>query len=95
MTVEETLLRDQSPGRADHALISVVAPVYNESATLREFVGRLVKVSNSLKDRYEFEFILVDDGSSDDSLDVARSLTQNEPRLRVVELRRNFGQTAA
>jgi glycosyltransferase involved in cell wall biosynthesis len=76
-------------------LISVVAPVYNEGATLREFVTRLIEVSQSLGDRYDFEFILVDDGSSDDSLQVARSLIENEPRLRVVELRRNFGQTAA
>ena len=76
-------------------LVSVVAPVYNESATLREFVTRLIEVSKSLDHRYDFEFILVDDGSSDDSLQVARSLLESEPRLRVVELRRNFGQTAA
>jgi glycosyltransferase involved in cell wall biosynthesis len=76
-------------------LISVVAPVYNEDATLREFVTRLIEVSKSLDHRYDFEFILVDDGSTDDSLRVARSLLESESRLRVVELRRNFGQTAA
>ena len=76
-------------------LTSVVAPVYNEGATLREFVGRLIAVSRTLADRYTFEFILVDDGSTDKSLETARALVAEEPRLRVIELRRNFGQTAA
>ena len=42
-----------------------------------------------------FEFVLVDDGSTDGSLKLARTLIASEPRLRVVELRRNFGQTPA
>jgi len=84
-----------APDASARPLISVVAPVYNEGATLREFVTRLIEVSKRLDDQYDFEFILVDDGSSDDSLQVARSLLESEQRLRVVELRRNFGQTAA
>ena len=45
--------------------------------------------------RYSTEIVLVDDGSTDDTLQVARTLIEIEPRLRVIELRRNFGQTAA
>ncbi len=74
--------------------ISVIAPVYNESAGLVEFVGRLVAASRQI-DGHEWEFVLVDDGSTDDSLSVAKGLIAGEPRLRVIELRRNFGQTAA
>jgi glycosyltransferase involved in cell wall biosynthesis len=81
--------------RSPRSLVSVVAPVYNESATLRQFVARLISVSRRLADRHAFEFILVDDGSTDDSLQIARALIAEEPRLRVIELRRNFGQTAA
>ena len=77
------------------SLVSIVAPVFNEAATLREFLDRLVKVSRALEPRYQFEFVLVDDGSVDGSLTLAKSLVASEPRLRVVELRRNFGQTAA
>jgi glycosyltransferase involved in cell wall biosynthesis len=55
----------------------------------------LIAVSRTLADQYTFEFILVDDGSTDDSLVTARALVAVEPRLRVIELRRNFGQTAA
>ena len=76
-------------------LISIVAPVYNEAATLPEFVRRIAAVCDSLQAGYRFEIVLVDDGSKDDSLRVATSLISTEPRLRVIELRRNFGQTPA
>jgi glycosyltransferase involved in cell wall biosynthesis len=76
-------------------LVSIVAPVYNEAATLGEFAARLVAAAGPLETRYQFEFILVDDGSTDSTLELAKGLIEVEPRLRVVELRRNFGQTAA
>ncbi len=76
-------------------LISIVAPVYNESATLPEFVRRIGAVCDTLTARYATEIVLVDDGSTDDTLQVAKTLIDGEPRLRVIELRRNFGQTAA
>jgi glycosyltransferase involved in cell wall biosynthesis len=75
--------------------VSIVAPMYNESGTLTEFLDRLVKTTRALESRYEFEFVFVDDGSTDGTLKLARSLIAIEPRLRIVELRRNFGQTAA
>ena len=80
---------------ATRPLISIVAPVYNESATLSEFVRRIGAVCDTLASRYVSEIVLVDDGSTDNTLDLARSLIDAEPRLRVIELRRNFGQTAA
>ncbi len=76
-------------------LISIVAPVYNEAATLPEFVRRIAAVCNAFESRYRAEIVLVDDGSKDDSLAVAKALIDVEPRLRVNELRRNFGQTPA
>ena len=76
-------------------VVSIVAPVFNEAATLREFVDRLRAVVARLQTEYAFEFILVDDGSTDGTLELARRLIVEEPRLRVLELRRNFGQTAA
>ena len=76
-------------------LVSVVAPMYNESATLSEFVRRLTHAAAALDRRYLFEFVLVDDGSADNTLTLAKAAIVAESRLRVVELRRNFGQTAA
>ena len=75
--------------------ISVIAPVFNESEGLVEFVRRLGAVSRDVDRSHEWEFVLVDDGSTDDSLRVAKALIAEEPRLRVIQLRRNFGQTAA
>ena len=77
------------------ALVSVAAPVYNEEKVLPELVERLAKIAATLEDKYRFEFIFVDDGSSDTSREVTKKLIAKEPRLRLVELRKNFGQTAA
>jgi glycosyltransferase involved in cell wall biosynthesis len=76
-------------------LVSVIAPVFNEEAVIDEFVARLRAVVDGMRDRYEFEIILVDDGSRDGSLPRLKGLAAQEPRLRILELRRNYGQTAA
>ena len=77
------------------ALVSIVAPFYNETASLAKLLDRIVATTDTLSDHYTFEFVMVDDGSQDNSLDIAIQLALREPRLRVVELRRNYGQTAA
>jgi glycosyltransferase involved in cell wall biosynthesis len=73
--------------------ISVVIPVFNESENLeelhREFVAALEKTGRP------FEVILIDDGSTDSSWTVLRSLQQKDGRIKLIRLRRNFGQTAA
>jgi glycosyltransferase involved in cell wall biosynthesis len=76
-------------------LVSIVAPVYNEETVLPEFVRRIAAAIATVADRYDFEIILVDDGSRDRSLAVARTLARDEKRLVVLQLRRNYGQTAA
>ncbi len=75
-------------------ILSVVIPVYNEHDNLPLLYDA---VCAALKDiAYDWEMILVDDGSKDGSFDVLRELAQKDPaRVRVVGLRRNFGQTAA
>lgn len=76
-------------------LVSIVIPIFNEELLLPELMQRLSGTINSIEDRYDFEIILVNDGSSDRSLEIAKSLVSEEPRMRVLELRRNYGQTAA
>lgn len=74
-------------------LISFVLPVCNEEATLKELHAQISKVMGSLPD--DHEMIFVDDGSTDGSFEVLRELQQQDPRVRVVQLRRNFGKAAA
>lgn len=85
----------KAPSNTEMTLIGIVIPVYNEEAVLETLLERLQAVTNTLSDRYIFEFVFVDDGSRDRSLEICRRLTELEPRLRVVELRTNYGQTAA
>src|SRR5882672_2147914 len=76
-------------------LVSIVLPVYNEAATLPPLMTRLNNVARSLSARYAFEFVVVDDGSRDPTLEAAEQLAALDDRIKVVSLRRNYGQTAA
>jgi glycosyltransferase involved in cell wall biosynthesis len=75
-------------------LVSVIAPVYNEADSIRELHRRVCEAADSLP-RYRFEMVYVDDGSTDGTLEALKALRASDPRVRVVELRRNFGQTPA
>ncbi|MEA2342711.1 MAG: putative glycosyltransferase [Thermoanaerobaculia bacterium] len=73
--------------------VSVVSTLYKSSPYIVEFVERMRLELNKLTNDYEI--ILVDDGSPDDSLRVALALLDREPQLRVIELSRNFGHHKA
>jgi len=73
--------------------VSIVIPVYNEARSLPELHAELMGVLSGLGVGYEI--LAVDDGSRDDSVTVLRRLQEQDPHLKIVRLRRNFGQTAA
>jgi glycosyltransferase involved in cell wall biosynthesis len=73
--------------------LSIVLPVYNEAGSLSSLIPELTAVLRRLGRSYEI--VAVDDGSSDDSVAVLGRLQGQEPHLRIVQFRRNFGQTAA
>ena len=75
------------------ASVSVVVPVYNNSASLDELVQRLTAALET-RDA-PFEIILVDDGSADDSWKIIRRNSELDPRVVGVHLSRNFGQQPA
>ncbi|MCH9683701.1 MAG: glycosyltransferase family 2 protein [Deltaproteobacteria bacterium] len=73
--------------------LSIVVPIYNEEESIPELVS---EVRNALSEAgLTYELICVDDGSSDRSLEILTEMSADDPTLRVCELRRNFGQTAA
>src|SRR6266516_1031489 len=73
--------------------VSVFLPVFNEEPNLRPLHAKLMAALASL--HRTTEIIYVDDGSTDDSLKALREIAQADPRVHVVALRRNYGQTAA
>jgi len=73
--------------------ISVVVPLYNERPALGELCRRLTAVLEDLALRYEI--ILVDDGSTDGSIDKLRELRSRNSSIRYIRFRRNFGKSAA
>lgn len=73
--------------------LSVVIPVFNESGNLPELHKRLKVVMDELNKNYEL--IYINDGSTDDSLEILRDIQKNDEKITVIDFRRNFGQTAA
>jgi glycosyltransferase involved in cell wall biosynthesis len=73
--------------------LSVVVPVYNEAPNAAPLVAELRATLDRLT--LTAEVVLVDDGSSDDTFAVLVAAIADDPRFRIVRLRRNFGQTAA
>ena len=84
-----------TPVHSGRVRLSIVAPVYNESAVIQNFVARLSAVTATIADRFDTEIVLVDDGSRDDTLSIMKSLLAKYRELSLVELRSNAGQTAA
>ncbi len=73
--------------------LSLFLPVYNEEENLEPMHEKISESLDTLGKTAEV--IYVDDGSSDNSLKVLRNISKTDPRVRVVALRRNYGQTAA
>lgn len=71
--------------------ISITVPCYNEEASIDQLVAEVARAVDGL----DYELILVDDGSTDGTAEKLRRIGEQDPRVRPVFLRRNFGQTAA
>jgi dolichol-phosphate mannosyltransferase len=80
-----------APAERFPTLLSVVAPVYNEEELIDAFVER---ATTAVAD-YDFELVLVNDGSADSTPQRLDRLAERDPRVRVVHLSRNFGHQAA
>ncbi len=73
--------------------ISVVVPLYNEEESINLLYDSITQVMRGLHKRYEI--IFVDDGSNDKTFEKAKALHEKDNNLKVVEFRRNYGQTPA
>ncbi|MEM7022339.1 MAG: glycosyltransferase family 2 protein, partial [Pseudomonadota bacterium] len=73
--------------------LSVVLPAYNESESVGPLYQATVRAVEPM--HRSFEIIFVDDGSSDDTFERCAAIAADDPRVRVIKLRRNYGQTPA
>jgi glycosyltransferase involved in cell wall biosynthesis len=74
-------------------MLSVVIPIHNEEPAILPLYDKLTEVLEKLRKPYEI--IFVDDASTDRSFDLLANLCETDTRLKIIRLRRNFGQTAA
>lgn len=75
-------------------LISLIVPCYNEEEALPFFYEAVTKVADEMKE-YEFEYLFINDGSKDKTLELLRSFAEKDKRATYISFSRNFGKEAA
>lgn len=75
-------------------LITLIIPCYNEQESLPLLYSELVKVSQQMSEQ-NFEFLFVNDGSRDRTLDILKELAQKDERVKYISFSRNFGKESA
>ena len=73
--------------------VTIIVPVYNERENIEPFVAALTQALEATQEDYEI--LLIDDGSTDGSDTLLEGLPAKDARIRVIQFRKNFGQTAA
>jgi polyisoprenyl-phosphate glycosyltransferase len=71
--------------------ITILMPCFNEEGNVPELYRRVTEVSRSLSDRYDIDYLFVDNASTDGTVNILRELAANDPRVKVIVNARNFG----
>ena len=74
--------------------VSIVVPCYNEEESLPLFYDEMKKIVEKMIDKCTFEFVFVNDGSKDKTLNILRNLARIDSRVRYISFSRNFGKEA-
>jgi len=74
--------------------ISIIVPCYNEEEVIQNFYHETVKVLNEVKDEFEYEFVFIDDGSKDNTLNCLKELRNKDQNISIISFSRNFGKEA-
>lgn len=71
--------------------ISIVVPCYNEEESLPIFYQEIIKIAKEMK-KVDFEFLFINDGSKDNTLNILKELSKKDERVRFISFSRNFGK---
>ena len=71
--------------------ISIIVPCYNEEESLPIFYKEITKIAEEMK-KVQFEFIFINDGSKDNTLNIIKDLRKKDDRVRFISFSRNFGK---
>ena len=71
--------------------ITIMMPCYNEEGNIRALYRRLIEVTHTLRDRYEFDFLFIDNCSADGTVSILRELAHSDRRVKAIVNARNFG----
>ena len=74
--------------------LSLIIPCYNEEGSLTPLYNELIRVSKEMSS-YDFEYIFVDDGSKDKTLEIIKDLAKNDERITYIAFSKNFGKESA
>jgi len=74
--------------------ISIIVPCYNEEQALPYFYNEVIKLQKEMKN-VNFEYLFINDGSKDNTLNVLRELSKKDKKVRYISFSRNFGKEAA
>lgn len=75
-------------------IVSIVIPVFNEEENIENIHQAIVDIFSKLSD-LQYEIIFINDGSSDNSLQILKLLSQSDTRVKIISFTRNFGHQAA
>ena len=75
--------------------LALVVPCFNEQDVITMFYDEVTKVTSSISANYSTEIVFVDDGSSDNTLNLIKELALRDPMVKYISFSRNFGKEAA
>lgn len=74
--------------------LSIVVPCYNEEDVIDIFYDKLMEITAKISDKYDYEIVFVDDGSSDNTFSKMKSLRGKNSKIKIISFSRNFGKEA-
>lgn len=74
--------------------LSLIVPCYNEEPVINMFYEETMKILVMIKEKYDYEFVFVDDGSKDKTLNILRDLKKKDNKVNIISFSRNFGKEA-